>query len=245
MAITQLRMMSLIAAARDYQQAFRTACALVREAAENAESPEVRFALDVLRASINPGALEFPEQSPTTIEIEHAHFKRNAGANNRAMLRMRRERGASPQRAQSGRADASAMLERFESRGALERPTAPDSLLASVPAQARREAGWIAPSRGRPQRGAPKGQFIEQMNWDGAADSGGAGEAGEDFSPSLPLTREELAGDDRIARALELAAQAQAQAHAPASPALALELDDALEASGAVPGEPEAESGAA
>lgn len=96
MAISQSRLISLIAAADDYRQALfslkEQAFALSRNVRERTISPSA--ALDGLLIELQQveSRLKFPIQSTATLAEERAHFRSNAKRNESAAKRAKRKR---------------------------------------------------------------------------------------------------------------------------------------------------------
>lgn len=91
MPITQQRMIALINAARDFEQAFDRACQLIDK--ERLERPGEE-GLQSLHFYINSsGLLSHPIDTRLTIEREHHHFRKTYRYNDRQALKAAKKRG--------------------------------------------------------------------------------------------------------------------------------------------------------
>lgn len=83
MPITQTRMIDLINAGLDYQQALQFACKLIREARENiyAGADSIKEIDDLAILADESALLSNPTASGIVIQLERRHFKQNASRN--------------------------------------------------------------------------------------------------------------------------------------------------------------------
>ena len=87
MPITQTRMIALINAANDYRQAFTTLISHITSQRQNIDASLTTpaYAFEYIEAVAQPHLLlSTPEQSATTIAIEHYHFSHSLRRNQRA-----------------------------------------------------------------------------------------------------------------------------------------------------------------
>lgn len=95
MPITQNRMIAVLNAALDYEQALLTACSLAAQMHEAAATGEKTWqeALDGLRAMLSlRGLLTRPLTSTTTLAVERSHFRRHKMENEAARVRAAEKR---------------------------------------------------------------------------------------------------------------------------------------------------------
>ena len=97
MPITQPRMLSLLGAARDYQNSMERFFAVAQETRARVEQGQitVQEGFDLLAISIRPELmLEFPYESPAVIRQELQHFKRESRRNENKARKLRENRAA-------------------------------------------------------------------------------------------------------------------------------------------------------
>lgn len=97
MAITQARMLSLLAAAQDFQQALAKItdqCDVIRAQLTSGLITEAEALEQFKLHTIPMLALQFPMESPAIIKLETAHFAREARRNERKAEKARENRAA-------------------------------------------------------------------------------------------------------------------------------------------------------
>lgn len=94
MAITQTRIISLINAGRDFQQALEKLISQIESLRSEVESGVTKpeSALEILYLNAGPGLLINPAASKTTLLAEHKHFKANIRRNLRSKAKQEKKR---------------------------------------------------------------------------------------------------------------------------------------------------------
>lgn len=93
MPITQPRMLALLSAAEDYQQAVHKLCRLIRAAADNKDADPQALLYELYHRANPVDLLTYPQESYTTINLERQHFSHSKQhRNNRVKLKQEQKR---------------------------------------------------------------------------------------------------------------------------------------------------------